>query len=122
MLRGAAKALCSIASGLMLAAAFAPAASANETVLVCDVYGDHVAPLPAGVYGIGAGINCPGNPAALPPSGGMEIYTVQNRTVKQGSDVAFRVDAPPGMTIAGVYIPHMWSSGIDDGSGWAGAF
>jgi hypothetical protein len=52
----------------------------------------------------------------------MEIYTVQNRTVKQGSDVAFRVNAPSGMTIAGVYIPHMWSSGINDGSGWAGDF
>ncbi|MGZ6634664.1 MAG: hypothetical protein ACXVII_17195, partial [Solirubrobacteraceae bacterium] len=52
----------------------------------------------------------------------MEIYTVQNRTVKQGADVAFRVNAPSGLTIAGVYIPHMWSSGIDDGSGWAGDF
>jgi len=122
MLRGAANAICSIAAGLILTAAVAPVASANETVLVCDLYGDHVAPLPAGVYGIGAAISCPGNPAALPPSGGMEIYTVQNRTVKQGSDVAFRVNAPSGMTIAGVYIPHMWSSGINDGSGWAGDF
>jgi hypothetical protein len=26
------------------------------------------------------------------------------------------------MVITGVYIPHMWSYGIDDGSGWAGDF
>ena len=35
----------------------------------------------------------------------------------------FRVNAPAGLTIAGVYIPHMWSLGINDnGSGWAGDF
>ncbi|MGZ4229698.1 MAG: hypothetical protein ACXVTC_26175 [Solirubrobacteraceae bacterium] len=102
--------------------AFAAPASANETVLVCDVYGNHVAPLPAGVLGIGATSQCPGNPQGAPPSGGMEIYTVPNRTVKQGSDVAYRINAPAGLVIAGVYIPHMWSSGIDDGSSWAGDF
>ena len=39
---------------------------------------------------------CPGNPQGSPPSGGMEIYTVPNRTVQQGADVAYRVDAPAG--------------------------
>jgi hypothetical protein len=115
------RALCVFAA-MTFMGAFGATASANETVLVCDVYGNHVAPLPAGVLGIGATSACPGNPQSNPPSGGMEIYTVPNRTVKQGADVAFRVDAPPGMLISGVYIPHMWSIGIDDGTGWAGNF
>jgi hypothetical protein len=102
--------------------AFAAPARANETVLVCDVYGNNVAPLPAGVLGIGATDHCPGNPQGVPPSGGMEIYTVQNRTVKQGAQVAYQVNAPPGFVIAGVYIPHMWSTGVNDGSGWVGGF
>ena len=102
--------------------ALAPNAFANETVLVCDVYGNHVAPLPSGVLGIGATSICPGNDQGSPPGGGMEIYTVSGRTVHQGADVAYRVDAPAGMVISGVYIPHMWSYGIDDGSGWAGDF
>ncbi|MGZ4304231.1 MAG: hypothetical protein ACXVEW_02915 [Solirubrobacteraceae bacterium] len=105
-----------------MAGAFAPNALANETVLVCDVYGNHVASLPSGVLGIGATSACPGNDQGSPPSGGMEIYTVPNRTVKQGSAVAWRVNAPAGLTISGVYIPHMWSYGIDDGSGWVGGF
>jgi len=42
--------------------------------------------------------------------------------VHQGADVKWQVNAPPGMVISGVYIPHMWSYGIDDGSGWAGDF
>src|SRR6185437_14793774 len=73
------------------------------------------------VLGIGAGSVCPGNALGKPP-GGMSIYTVSDRTVHQGAHVAYRVDAPAGMVISGVYIPHMWSYGIDDGSGWAGDF
>src|SRR5689334_8731032 len=96
MLRASARAVLGIVAGLIAVAVLCSSAGANETVLVCDVYGDHVAPLPAGVLGIGATVNCPGNPQGLPPSGGMELYTVGQRSVKQGSDVAFRVDAPAG--------------------------
>jgi hypothetical protein len=63
--------------------ALAPNAFANETVLVCDVYGNHVAPLPSGVLGIGATSICPGNAQSSPPGGGMEIYTVSGRTVSK---------------------------------------
>src|SRR6185437_3798681 len=104
---------------LVWCAIFASAARANETVLICDVYGDNAAPLPAGVYGIGASIACPGNPSGSPP-GGMAIWTVRNRTVHQGAAVQWTVNAPVDMTIAGVYIPHMFSIGIDDDIGWAG--
>ncbi len=89
--------------------------------MVCDVYGDDVAPLPIGVYGVGASINCPGNGQSYPP-GGMGIWTVANRAVEQGSAVHWNVTAPWGMTIDSVYIPHMWSYGIDDGAGWGGGF
>ena len=68
--------------------AWAPLARGNETVLVCDVYGNHVVPLPSGVLGIGAGSVCPGDALSKPP-GGMSIYTVSGRTVRQGADVAY---------------------------------
>ncbi len=91
-------------------------------MLVCDVYGNHVVPLPAGVLGIGATSVCPGDALGNPLRRNVASTQCRARTVKQGADVAFRVNAPAGMIIAGVYIPHMWSYGIDDGSGWAGDF
>ena len=107
---------------LAMLALLPPAASGSETVIVCDVYGNHAAPMPSGVLGIGATNACPGDPADIPPSGGMEIYTVANRTIKQGSDVAWTVNAPFGLLISSAYVPHMYSYGIDDGHGWAGGF
>lgn len=110
--------------GLM---ALAPSAGANETVLICDVYGDQVAQQPAGVYGIGASTTCPGNdnPGSYSlsnPPGGMAIWTGANNTIPQGTAVHWTVTAPSGMTIASVYVPHMYSQGIDDGTGWGGGF
>jgi hypothetical protein len=50
----------------------------------------------------------------------MGIYSVQTRTVQPGANVGYRVIAPAGMLISGVYIPHMWSQGLNDGNGWVG--
>src|SRR2546429_3318262 len=57
---------------------------------------------------------------ALPisnPPGGMAIWTGANNTIARGTSVHWAVQAPAGLTIASVYIPHMYSSGIDDGQG-----
>jgi hypothetical protein len=108
-------------------AALASAANATETVLVCDVYGDSVAPQPTGVYGIATSTICPGNDAPgsytnSNPPGGMAIWTGANNTISQGTAVHWTVTAPAGMTISSIYIPHMYSRGIDDNSGWGGGF
>src|ERR1039458_516165 len=102
-------------------------ALANETVFVCDVYGDQVAPDPGGVYGIGATATCPGNDnpqsySLSNPPGGMAIWTGASNTISQGTAVHWTVAAPAGMTIASVYIPQMHSQGIDDGTNWGGGF
>ncbi len=52
----------------------------------------------------------------------MAIWTTASHTVAHGASVHWTVHAPTGMTIAGVYIPHMYSTGIDDGQGWGGGF
>jgi hypothetical protein len=102
---------------------FAQQAKAAETVLVCDVYGNQVTPQAPGLYGIGTSQACPGNAGAPPPNtGGMAIWTGANNTIPQGTAVHWTVTAPSGMTIASVYIPHMYSIGIDDGTGWGGGF
>lgn len=95
--------------------------------MVCDVYGDQVAPQALGVYGIGTSTQCPGNYdpgsyTASDPPGGMAIWTGSSNTVQQGTAVHWSVAAPAGLMIASVYIPHMYSQGIDDGSGWGGGF
>src|SRR2546421_10245986 len=102
-----------------LAVGHAATARANETVMVCDVYGDQVAPSPGGVYGIGASTTCPGSAdpvsySAGKPPGGMALWTAASNTVPQGTAVHWSVHAPVGMSIAGVYLPHMYSHGIDD--------
>ncbi|MFL5822055.1 MAG: hypothetical protein ACJ764_01280, partial [Solirubrobacteraceae bacterium] len=103
-----------------------PAASADETVMVCDIYGNHVAPQPRDTHGIHTTSRCPGNPArahyspARPP-GGMAIWTLRHQTVKRGRGVHWTLTAPPGLRIASVDIPHMYSHGLDDGGGWGGA-
>jgi hypothetical protein len=94
--------------------------------MVCDIYGDQVAPIPAGVYGIAATAGCPGDQhptyyTLSNPPGGMAIWT-GGAYVNQGTAVHWTVSAPPGMTITGIYIPHMYSMGIDDGTGWGGGF
>lgn len=100
------------------------AARANETVLVCDVYGDSVAPQPPGAAGIGARAACPGDPTAAKgwPPGGMALWTASGGSVPRGTAAHWNVTAPAGMTIDSVYIPHMYSEGIDDGGGWGGGF
>jgi hypothetical protein len=108
-------------------AAITPSAKANETVLVCDVYGDQVAPNPGGLYGIGASTSCPGNDdpqsyTLSDPPGGMAIWTGGDNTIPQGTAVHWTVTAPTGMMIHSVYVPHMYSYGIDDGTGWGGGF
>jgi hypothetical protein len=105
----------------------AAACYANETVMVCDVYGDQVAPQPSGLYGIGTNMQCPGNDAPQSytlsdPPGGMSIWTGGDNTIKQGTAVHWTVSAPAGLTIASLYIPHMYSEGIDDNTGWGGGF
>jgi hypothetical protein len=100
---------------------------ANETVFVCDIYGDAVASAPSPAGGISATVNCPGDPARSSytpsnPPGGLAIWTYPNHTVSNGAAVNWAIHAPTGLTIASVYIPHMYSNGIDDGSGWGGGF
>lgn len=104
-----------------------PTAMANETVMVCDVYGAQVAAAPEGVSGIRTSTTCPGNAdpysyTASNPPGGMAIWTQANHTASHGSSVHWTIHAPTGTTIASVYIPHMYSTGIDDGTGWGGGF
>lgn len=100
-----------------------PVASANETVSVCDVYGDHVGGRAGGVFGISTNLACPGDVSGNTwPPGGMAIYTNSNNTIPRGTAVHWTISAPAGMTIASVYIPHMMSTGIDDGTGWGGGF
>jgi hypothetical protein len=100
-----------------------PAARGNETVMVCDIYGDHLGSQAPGLYGIGTSQECPGNPETGPPNtGGMAIWTGGDNTIQQGTAVHWTVTAPAGLTIASVYIPHMYSEGIDDNTGWGGGF
>jgi hypothetical protein len=92
-------------------------------VLVCDVYGNQVAPNPGGLYGIGTNNICPGSAQTPDPNtGGMAIWTGANNTIPQGTAVHWTVSAPAGLTIASVYIPHMYSEHIDDGTNWGGGF
>ncbi len=100
-------------------------ARADETVMVCDIYGNHVAARPATVPGIETSDRCPGNSpprryTQAHPPGGMAIWTVAGKTAKRGSLVRWSLRAPAGLVISSVYIPHMYSWGIDDGSGWDG--
>jgi hypothetical protein len=102
-------------------------AGANETVMVCDVYGNHIAAVPASTPGMGTSATCPGNAdpysyTASNPPGGMAIWTTANHTVAHGASVHWTVHTPTGMNIAGVYVPHMYSSGVDNGTGWGGGF
>jgi hypothetical protein len=105
----------------------AAAARANETVFVCDIYGDSVAAVPSQAFGVGATSNCPGDAArtsyspATPP-GGLALWTYPNHTVPDGTAVNWAIHAPAGLSISNVYIPHMYSNGIDDGTGWGGGF
>lgn len=102
-------------------------ASADETVMVCDVYGNHVAPRPAGVRGIATSVRCPGNTppngyAHGRPPGGLAIWTLPHKVVKRGRGVKWTVTAPAGLRLLSISIPHMYSHGIDDGDGWSGGF
>ena len=91
--------------------------------MACDVYGDQVAPQPAATSGMAATEVCPGNPEARPPStGGMAIWTNANTSIPRGTSIHWSINAPSGFTIKSVYIPHMYSTGIDDSTGWGGGF
>lgn len=120
-------ALLAVGLAFAFSAWFAPGAHANEWVMVCDVYGDQVAPQPASAYGIGASTVCPGqdDPQSYTPAnppGGMALWTDANNTISQGTAVHWTVTAPGGFVIDSVYIPHMYSQGIDDSTGWGGGF
>ena len=105
--------------------AIAASARADETVMVCDIYGNHVASRPAGADGIRTSETCPGNAAPASysrshPPGGMAIWTVPHRVARRGAQVHWVIRAPTGLIISSVYIPHLYSWGIDDGSDWGG--
>ena len=93
--------------------------------MVCDIYGNHVAARPPAVYGIRTSDTCPGNAAparytrAHPP-GGMAIWTVPTRRARNGEAVHWILRPPAGLIIGSVSVPHMYSHGIDNGSGWTG--
>lgn len=112
-----------IAIGLCLAL---PAVSvADETVMVCDIYGNHVAERPAAVTGIETSDRCPGNSpprryTPAHPPGGMAIWTSGGETVRRGEQVSWLLRPPAGVIISSVYVPHMYSYGINDDSGWRG--
>jgi hypothetical protein len=110
---------------ILLSLALPTIARADETVMVCDIYGNHVAARPAAVPGIRTSERCPGNAAPASytrsrPPGGMAIWTVAGTTVKGGQQVGWRLRPPAGLVISSVYIPHMYSRGINDKSGWRG--
>ncbi len=122
-----AKVVAAMTLALSISAAAVSPARANETVFVCDVYGDSVAPPPAEVVGIAATTHCPGNYdpgyyTARNPPGGLAIWTRSNHRIAHGTSVRWTVKPPAGMTISSVYIPHMYSSGLNDGAGWGGGF
>lgn len=109
----------------LLVLALPAVAQADETVMVCDIYGNHVATRSPVAAGIRTNDRCPGNAApasytrARPP-GGMAIWTVARATARRGELVRWSLRAPTGLIISSVDIPHMYSRGIDDGSGWDG--
>src|SRR5438309_2321948 len=95
------------------AIAAAPAARANEVVMVCDTYGNHVAASGAGTAGIRAGTRCPGEPLRPPPStGGMAIWPVPRKTVMKGKEARWILMPPSGLIIDTVNVAHMYSYGI----------
>jgi hypothetical protein len=100
-------------------------ASADETVLVCDVYGDHVAPQPPTVNGFVTSIRCPGNTpsgglSGARPLGGMAIRTLSGKTVQQKHGLSWTINTPAGLRLTAVSIPHMYSQGVNDGGQWGG--
>jgi hypothetical protein len=116
-----------ILAALVALAALPTIASADETVLVCDIYGNHVAPAPPWIYGIRAGSRCPGNAGARDPGGdrapgGLAIWTLAHTAVRGGAKLQWTLRAPRGFAITSVYVPHMYSQGLNDGDGWAGGF
>lgn len=100
-------------------------AQADETVMVCDIYGNHVATRSPAAPGIRTSDRCPGNAAPASytrsrPPGGMATWTLARATAKRDAVVRWSLRAPAGLVISSVDIPHMYSRGIDDGSGWDG--
>lgn len=102
-------------------------ASADETVMVCDIHGDHISPRPSGASGIATSARCPGNPAPTTydrthPPGGMAIWTLNRKVAHKNGHVEWLISAPVGLRMLSVYAPHMYSEGINDGDGWTGGF
>ncbi len=100
-------------------------ARADETVMVCDIYGNHVAPRPPSVSGIRVSDRCPGNAAPRPirardRQAGWRSGRSRGATVRRGRQVRWRLLGPAGLIISSVDIPHMYSYGINDDSGWRG--
>lgn len=117
---------CSALVLLVLAGAALPrAAHAEETVMVCDIYGNHVVTRPPDVFGIRTSDRCPGNAAPAKysrahPPGGLAIWTVRGRKIRSGEVVRWTIRPPNGLEISSVDVPHMYSSGINNQSGWTG--
>jgi hypothetical protein len=114
-----------IAVSLPVSLALPTLARADETVMVCDIYGNHLAARPASVYGIRTSDQCPGNPAPAKytrshPPGGLAIWTVPRWAAHNGERVQWTLRPPAGLLISSVYVPHMYSYGIDNGTGWRG--
>jgi|GEM_PF-1918974 len=104
-------------------ASIASAAAADETVMACDIYGNHLSSIPSAPSGFRVASRCPGEPASRPPAtGGMAIWPVPNKTVRRGASVRWVVRAPAGLLIESVYIPHMYAAGLNDGGPWHGGF
>jgi len=107
-------------AGLIAIGLVAPGiASADETVMVCDIYGDHVAPRPSGVHGIETSVKCPGNAETANytrshPPGGMAIWST--RATRRGEHARWVVRSPTGLIISSVDIPHMYAYGVDNGT------
>ncbi len=77
-----------------LSLCFSPAAAANETVVACGPYGNHVFQH-AAVFGIDTGQICPSPPVG---GGGMEIWTAAN-SVAAGQRAYWQANAPWGLAI-----------------------
>jgi hypothetical protein len=110
---------------LLLGLASRAVASADETVMVCDIYGDHIAAPPAQAYGIRATERCPGDASRTRysrthPPGGLAIWTVPGRAPRTGEVVRWVLRPPSGLIISSVNVPHMYSYGINNRSGWTG--
>ena len=98
---------------------FSSIARANESVITCGPYANHVFQH-AAAFGISTGGTCPNPPYS---GGGLEVWSNGN-DIPAGSRADWQATAPSGLAIVGASVPNgsLVSTGVDDGEGYGGGF